>query len=347
MTLVPDLDRARGVLWGQAVGDAIGTTQEFESPRDRRPFPELNAKPQDGLWGGGPFGLEPGQVTDDTHMAVCLAESLADRGAYDAADAARRYVKWSKVSFDVGRQTSATLGQIAKGVAPGEAGFAVWEAARRDPSANGSLMRCSPISVFFARDPAAARRAALEDSAITHADPRCRLACAAFTAAILDALLSPAANPQSMREAARAELEVAARAIEPRTPPELVTKAQELLREDLDLAGKDDPLLLVAGSGVHLHHQAGYVRVAFRLAFWELVHAPTFAAAVLDCANRGGDADTNAAIAGALVGALAGERGIPEEWRRKVEGACQGDKHRRTPWAERYHPRKLFRVLGA
>ena len=80
-----DTDRTRGALWGQAVGDALGTTQEFERPSGRKAFPALNDGPQTDIVGGGPFRLEPGQVTDDTQMAVCLADSLAARGRFDAA----------------------------------------------------------------------------------------------------------------------------------------------------------------------------------------------------------------------------------------------------------------------
>jgi hypothetical protein len=147
-----------------------------------------------------------------------------------------------------------------------------------------------------------------------------------------------------MRRAALDELPLAAGEVEPSTPRDLVGRAVELLREDLELASRPDPGLYDAS--MHLHRAAGYVRVSFRLAFWELLHAPTFEAAVLDCANRGGDADTNAAIAGALYGALAGERAIREDWRRKVSEACRGPKWSAKPWGDRYHPRRLFGLLA-
>ena len=319
-----DLDRARGVLWGQAIGDALGTTNEF----DRNPIP------LDDLKGGGPFCLEPGQVTDDTHMAICLAESLAERGGYDAEDAARRYVAWSKRTFDIGNQTRATLSQVERGVRALDAGRVVWEATKRDAAANGSLMRCSPLAVFFAEDAAALRRAALDDSSVTHGDPRCRLACAAFLAAIREALVGDA-SPPSMLAAARRELEGAASELK-ETPVE-TAQAVELLGEDLELATMDDP-----GLGREVYTKAGYVRVAFRLAFHALLHATEFDRDLLRVANLGGDADTNAAIAGALLGARVGEKKIRADWRERVERACKKD----PLWGDRYHPRRLFRVLG-
>jgi ADP-ribosylglycohydrolase len=319
-----DKDRARGVLWGQAIGDALGTTNEFS--RDPPPLDDLK--------GGGPFCLEPGQVTDDTHMAICLAESLAELGRYDAEDAARRYVAWSKKTFDIGNQTSATLHQVERGVRALDAGRVVWEATKRDAAANGSLMRCSPLAVFFAEDAPGLRRAALDDSSITHADPRCRLACASFLAAIREALASDA-SPASMHAAARRELTEAA--TELRETPVETARAVVLLGEDLELATRDDP-----GLGSEVYTRAGYVRVAFRLAFHALLHMTAFDEAVLRVANLGGDADTNGAIAGALLGAFVGESKIRQDWREKVEGACKKD----PLWGDRFHPRRLFKVLG-
>ena len=199
---------------------------------------------------------------------------------------------------------------------------------RYEPAGNGPLMRASPIPVFFARDARAMRRAALDDSAITHADPRCRIACAAFSAAIRHAIATPDATPQSMTDAAEAELRPAADAIPSPRPREL--------------ARRDDPGL--DEGKVHFYRHMGFVRVAFRVAFWELLHAPTFEAAILDCANRGGDADTNAAIAGALYGALVGEDAIPAAWREKVSNACTGPGWEGNVWADAYHPRRLFCV---
>jgi ADP-ribosylglycohydrolase len=104
-----------------------------------------------------------------------------------------------------------------------------------------------------------------------------------------------------------------------------------------------DPQLY--GPELHIHDQAGFVRVAFRLAFWEMLHAPTFEAALVDVANRGGDADTNAAIAGALCGAVAGELEIPDAWKRLVLDALSDDLS--SPFATDYHPRVLNDLVAS
>ena len=121
----------------------------------------------------------------------------------------------------------------------------------------------------------------------------------------------------------------------------LVAAAADALAEDLAHAAQDDPDLVTAK--LHFHRHAGFVRVAFRLAFWELRHAPTAEAALLDCANRGGDADTNAAITGALLGALHGEAAIPAAWRTAVADASKPGPRPRP--SDAYLATRLFRVL--
>jgi ADP-ribosylglycohydrolase len=81
-----DRSRFHGALLGLAVGDALGTTLEFERPGDFEPI--------DDMVGGGPFKLEPGQWTDDTSMALCLAASLVKTGGFDPRDQMERYVRW-------------------------------------------------------------------------------------------------------------------------------------------------------------------------------------------------------------------------------------------------------------
>ncbi|HSN14434.1 MAG TPA: ADP-ribosylglycohydrolase family protein [Anaeromyxobacteraceae bacterium] len=334
-----DRARARGALIGLAVGDALGTTLEF-STAPAPPFPVLATGPHREMVGGGPFGVAPGQVTDDTQMAVCLATSLLAMGGFDAEDVAARYVEWGRVAFDAGTQTREALAQLERGTPPLEAGRAVWLAATgRPPAANGSLMRTAPIGVRFARDPRARMAASLRDSAITHFDPRCQFACVALNAAIAAALTQRPTEPLALFEQAIAEL---IRATAPFARTRSVSAhvrraAVDAILEDMNLALEPDPRLY--DSEVHLLETQGFVRVALRLAFWELFQAPSFEAALVDVVNRGGDADTNAAVTGALLGAFWGEEAIPERWRTAVLGALEGQD---GPFADTYHPRRLL-----
>ena len=123
----------------------------------------------------------------------------------------------------------------------------------------------------------------------------------------------------------------------------VVSTAERELLDDLIAAEHDDPDLY--GNKLHLHRTQGFVRVAFRLAFWELLHAPSYEAALIDVANRGGDADTNGAITGALLGATHGEDGIPERWRQTVLEVLQDAPS--SPWKDAYHPRRLIALADS
>ncbi|MBX5480305.1 MAG: ADP-ribosylglycohydrolase family protein [Myxococcaceae bacterium] len=337
-------DRSRGALLGLAVGDAFGTTQEFKQ-LPAPPFPQFALGPQTEILGGGPFQLRPGQVTDDTQMAVALAQSLRGLQRYDQTETFRRYKAWLPHAFDVGQQTRAALEGTNLALGPDHGARTHWIQNAKRPAGNGSLMRTAPIGVYFSSpaDREARIRASLEDSAITHVDPRCQLACVAFNAAVAAAIHTPGTvQPSRLVSQLSAELSIGAATLG-RTMKDHVREVQEavqVLREDLRAAEQDDPRLY--GPDLHLHLQAGFVRVAFRLAFWELFHAPSFEAAIIDVANRGGDADTNAAITGALLGAVYGEQAIPSKWRAAVLEALPIQPALRDV----YHPRELLPLAG-
>ena len=332
-------ERALGALLGLAVGDALGTTHEFcalEAPS----FPRLATGPLVDVVGGGPFQVAPGQVTDDTQMAAALASRLAAGSPFSTEAMMADYRAWFEVSFDVGRQTARAISLAADGREARAAGRQVWdEALGLKPAGNGSLMRTAPIGVLLARSRDARIQISLADSALTHFDPRCQLACAVLNGAIAGAVTSEL-GAAAVIEAAEIELDRAsaeARSVY-RDLAGPVEQAYRDLAADLAAAQTDDPGLYTAG--LHLHDTQGFVRVAFRLAFWELLHAPDFSSALIDVANRGGDADTNAAICGALYGAVAGIGAIDPRWQRAVLEAPGITADRR------FHPRALIAALA-
>lgn len=159
-------DQATGILLGLAVGDAVGTTVEF---KQRGTFPEV----QD-MVGGGPFGLEVGQWTDDTSMALCLGDSLIARAGWSAEDCMNRFVNWrdygynscTGTCFDIGITTSLALDRYLSTGDP--------YAGSTDPksSGNGGIMRLAP-AVIAAGSQMAARRLSVDQSRTTHASDEC------------------------------------------------------------------------------------------------------------------------------------------------------------------------------
>ncbi len=342
-------DRAVGALLGLAVGDALGTTYEFAT-LEQRDYPELATGPAIDVVGKGPFGLEAGQVTDDTQLAICLARSLVERGGFDPADIAQRYIAWSEHAFDVGYQTISAISRLRDGEPYSSAGLTVWRENERRPAGNGSLMRTAPIAVAFAGAsivPAALVEAALVESMITHADPRCALACAAFDAAIAAAIVTPL-DGEAMVQVARAALQAGAQQLRAAWAGdgEAASDREHLERAVLDLDGDLDAALAreprVYNAQLHVHRTAGFVRVAFRIAFWHAAHTRSWRDAVVDTASRGGDADTNTAIVGALLGARDGVAAIPRPWVERVLAATQPGP---AAWADAHHPRHLLALV--
>lgn len=332
--------RRRGALLGMAVGNALAV------PTAHRPFmavsfPKQAEGPYMKLMGGGPHELRRGQVTEAVQLAACLGHSLRAIRRYDAADALRRYRAWQPHAFDVSEPMKEVLEDCqTSGFPPLGAGKRVWLRAYRRPAFSGSLARAAPLGVYLAGDTHALVQASMEDSALTHFDPRCQLACAAFNAAIGHAVTHGAGLKASdLITAAESGLLLAGAALA-RSASDYVQEvsfAASLLREDLAIAQQEDPMLY--GPELHLHRPAHAVRVAFRLAFWELLHAPSAEAALLDVVHRGGDTEAHAAITGALVGAFHGEQALPEEWRKQVLEALATVK---GPLWEVYHPRHLL-----
>jgi ADP-ribosyl-[dinitrogen reductase] hydrolase len=338
-----------GALLGMAVGDALGTTYEFA--RIEQPdYPTLATGPATDVVGNGPFDLKAGQITDDTQMAVCLARSLTEKRDIDMLDIATRYVAWFQHAFDVGNQTGGALRAIEQGEPVASAGRRVWHGSGRRAAGNGSLMRCAPIGVFFARAPLEQIvEASLTDSLITHADPRCTIACAAFNAAIARGVSDGDSLhlARTQLAAARAAIPIAAAKLrelfgDDRDDLALIDAAVEDLERDLDAAASENPR--VYRVDLDLNRTAGFVRVAFRLAFWHLIHTASWRDALVDVASRGGDADTNAAIAGALLGSRDGVAAIPREWIERVLAVTQPGP---DEWAEAHHPKHLLAMAAA
>ncbi len=284
--MIPDMestleDRYRGCLLGLAAGDAVGTTVEFQP---RGSFP-----PVTDMIGGGPFGLRPGEWTDDTSMALCLGASLLERGAFDPRDQLNRYLRWWREGewssngrcFDIGNTVRSALRRYERTGEPFPGST--------DPrsAGNGCIMRLAPVVLFFHPDREAATRFAGGSSRTTHGALECVEACR-LLAAVLCAALDGAGKEEVL--AAGAGLDLAAPKVA------AIARGEWRGKEERDIRG------------------SGYVVESLEAALWCFWKAEDFADAVLRAANLGADADTTGAVCGQVAGAFFGAEGIPAKW---------------------------------
>ena len=284
--------RFLGCLLGLAVGDALGTTLEFSSPGNFTPITEL--------CGGGPFHLQPGQWTDDTSMALCLAESLVECQGFNPQDQMQRYLRWYQTGylsstglcFDIGNATRSALERFAITGEP--------YCGSVDPfsAGNGSLMRLAPVAMFFAGDSTLALTACANSSRTTHAALAAVDACRYFGALLVGAL----------NEIDRVCL------LSPRySPPPGAWEVEPLIPEIDEIAlGSYQQRQPPAIQG------SGYVVRSLEAALWAFYHSTNFRDGCLLAANLGDDADTTAAIYGQLAGAYYGLEEIPAQWLEKL-----------------------------
>lgn len=287
------LSRAQGCLLGQLAGDALGGLVEFK-PRDWISSRYPNGVRE--LVDGGAWKNLAGQPTDDSELALMLARTLVHLGRYDVGAMLDSYVHWfSSQPFDVGGTTGqalgTALGSARRGDTAAERLRQVQQHANQASEANGSLMRISPLGIFGVGRPDQAAEWAREDSRLTHPNPVCRDACAVFVYAIASAI-GDGLGPRECHEAAL------------RAADQL--NVQISVRQALEDSRQNPPKDYIT----HM----GWVLIALQNAFYQLLHAPTLEEGVIDTVSRGGDTDTNGAIAGALLGAVHGRRAIPQRW---------------------------------
>jgi ADP-ribosyl-[dinitrogen reductase] hydrolase len=290
--MIEPRDRYRGALLGLATGDALGTTLEFRAPG--------SFKKIDDMVGGGPFQLAPGEWTDDTSMALCLAESLIQTKRFDPVDQLEHYIRWADHAH---LSSNGTVFDIGNTVCRALANFRTSRSPHSGPSdeysaGNGSLMRLAAIPLFFSGSPQAAIEKSGESSRTTHGAPVAVDACRYMGALMIGALngaakqellsdhFSPIPGYWDQNPLVARIAEIAAGSFKHREPP--------------DIAG------------------SGYVVKSLEAALWAFHRSNDFREGCLLAANLGDDADTTSAIYGQLAGAFYGEQAIPLASREKL-----------------------------
>lgn len=287
------LSRAQGCLLGQLAGDALGSAVEFKSAD--KILEEFPAGVRH-LTDGGTWDLIAGQPTDDSEMALALARALVENNNFSAEAVGDAYVAWlTSEPFDYGTTTSTGIMALAGLGSP-----------LMESQSNGALMRVSPIGIFAAGNPDRAAGMARQDAALTHPNPACQSASAAFAAAI--AVGIGGGDERQMWHAAHEFAGIGAEA--------------DAVRSRLEAS--------VAEAPDDFQGNMGWVLTALQNAFHFLWSNVSLEDAVIATVSRGGDTDTNAAICGALLGARFGRDSVPLQWRNAVlscrpvqgEGIC-------------------------
>jgi ADP-ribosyl-[dinitrogen reductase] hydrolase len=279
------LERFRGCLLGLATGDAIGTAVEFQ--------PRGSFSPVKDMVGGGPFRLNPGQWTDDTSMALCLATSLVEASGFDPVDQMKRYRNWYENGylsstgkcFDIGNTVRQALYQYNISSDP-------FSGPTHPMSAgNGCLMRLAPVPMFYFPDRDRILHFSGESSRTTHGATECIDASRLFGDVLFRALSG-------------------------------ANKTEILFGSELKVIVS--PSIQVIANGSYRHKTindvrgTGYVVESLEAALWCFWTTETYEQAVLAATNLGDDADTTAAICGQVAGAYYGESAIPSHWLKQL-----------------------------
>ena len=284
-------DRAVGCVLGVALGDAAGAPFEFRRAKDIPDPAPLFELP----WRGGP----PGSTTDDTAMARNLVRSLAERGGFDPDDVVERHLAWFRSDPpDVGTLSRLVLERVQRGEPASVAARAVWEQRGPEVSAgNGSVMYCAPLGVAYANRPLQLFELAPLLSGLTHHDGRCKTACLAVTL-VVAALVRGEPAERSLHE--------------------VVTSLV-----DGDHEGAEELEYLIDGAGTVRPIDGpdqGFCLFTAGVALRIAVTAATYEQGIREVVAFGGDTDTNAAVAGALLGARDGMSPLPIRWLEHLEG---------------------------
>jgi ADP-ribosyl-[dinitrogen reductase] hydrolase len=284
---------ARGALLGAFVGDASGATLKFLG---RKPSNE-DVERALSMVGGGCWRVAAGQITDDSELALCLARSLAGAQAVDREKVAEAYVGWfNSGPFDCGNATGNAFGRHR--ARDRVTAHVVEEAARRSnmaSKANGALMRSIGLGIWSWRLSAEdAANAARRDARLSHPNPSCQHANAAYVVAVRHLVLNAGDSGGAFRAAGAA------------LDDESAEEVRRWLRD------------AESGAGPPYHPNPGFVRIAFTHAFRHLMLETPYVEALRETLAGGGDTDTNGCIVGGLLGALHGEDAIPEAMRAAV-----------------------------
>jgi len=286
------LNRFKGSLLGLAICDALGTTLEFTTYEYAQ-----NNKVVD-MIGGGPFNLKPGYWTDDMSMALCIADSLIEKGEFDAKDMMYKFIKWYESGynsstgycFDIGNATVKALKYFRKN------GTFIKD---DDAAGNGAIMRMAPIPMVFCNDPIKCHDYCKINAKVTHPSLQA-IGCSVYMGWIIAELLNGKKKEDVLEGPDSQEWAYFQTDSEMQHPLVLGIANQDYKGKQPGVSGG------IVGSG--------YVISCLESALWAFMTTDNFKDGALKAVNLGNDADTTGAVYGQIAGAYYGLEGIPDEW---------------------------------
>lgn len=281
------VDRVQGALVGLSSGDALGAPLEFKSRSAvHTRYPSgLREMIASSAW-------RKGQFTDDTEMALLIAESLLQNRSLRPTNIAMRFHAWAQTANDVGIQTRAVVNAPGYVQAPETVARDYYSRNSRNSAGNGAVMRCAPVALFWIQNLPMLLADSRRSARLTHGDPKAQSSCVLLNVCIREAILN------QVRDARSVAMKYLS-SYEQKEWTRLLTI--ESLPEDQ-----------ISSSGYTIH--------TVEAAFWSFLTTSSFEDAVVRAANLGDDADTVAAVTGALAGAYYGLDSIPAQWRADLEG---------------------------
>ncbi len=285
-------DRIYGILFGQAIGDALGLAAEGMScDRVATTYPNGVNGYADIIQDDFRKRWAPGEWTDDTNQMLCILDSLLERRTVDPNDIAARFVRWFyHDGRGIGRHTYNILRMPQYAQRPYEISEFFWKFSRCNSAPNGALMRTCITGIWDYRDEAAVYETTENICRLTHFDPRCVGSCVIIAHIIRSELLGQTVTESDLL------------ALGARYAPEIEEFVRLGFQPDIAELCLDDP------------DTRGYTLRTLAAGLWAYNFGTDFRSTIQTLIAAGGDVDTNCAVAGALLGVRMGYAALPEDW---------------------------------